>query len=134
MKFISGLKFDGSAPTLNTAKEELLNGLQGLLGKKIIIQKEIINNSIVAGTPASSNIIASLSLKQQLQEAGKEGFIIIKTKNNQKNITAIAANTDVGVLYGVFHFLRLLQTQQSIQDLSIVSSPKIQLRILNPLG
>ena len=88
LKFISGLKFDGSAPTLNTAKEELLNGLQGLLGKKIIIQKEIINNSIVAGTPASSNIIASLSLKQQLQEASKEGFIIIKTKNNQKNITA----------------------------------------------
>ncbi|MBA4139663.1 MAG: hypothetical protein H0X70_04015 [Segetibacter sp.] len=75
-KSISGLQIDGTTPTLNAAREELVNGLQGLLGKKIITQKEITNNSIVVGTPASSNIIASLSLKQQLQKAGKEGFII----------------------------------------------------------
>ncbi len=130
-KSISGLQIDGTTPTLNAAREELVNGLQGLLGKKIITQKEITNNSIVVGTPASSNIIASLSLKQQLQKAGKEGFIIATTQSNQKNIIAIAANTDAGVLYGVFHFLRLLQTQQSIQNLSVVSSPKIQLRVLN---
>ncbi len=31
----------------------------------------------------------------------------------------IAANDDVGVLYGVFHFLRLLQTQQPLGNLNI---------------
>ncbi len=128
---ISGIQFDGKTPTLNAAKEELINGLQGLLGKKIIVQREFSNNSIVAGTPASSNIIASLQLKQQLQEAGKEGFIITTAKSNQKNIIAIASNTDAGVLYGVFHFLRLLQTNQNIQHVSLISFPKIQLRILN---
>ena len=43
----------------------------------------------------------------------------------------IAANRDVGVLYGAFHFLRLLQTQQPIDALSLASAPRIQHRMLN---
>lgn len=35
------------------------------------------------------------------------------------------------MLYGVFHFLRLLQTRQNIDGLDIAESPKIQLRLLN---
>src|SRR4029078_2121892 len=50
---------------------------------------------------------------------------------NNKKIIVITGNSDVGALYGVFHFLRLLQTQQNIDHLSIFSTPKIQLRILN---
>ncbi|MBN2089083.1 hypothetical protein JW964_05705 [candidate division KSB1 bacterium] len=37
----------------------------------------------------------------------------------------------MGVLYGVFHFLRLLQTQKNITNLAITSSPKIRHRVLN---
>jgi alpha-glucuronidase len=43
----------------------------------------------------------------------------------------IAANTDIGVLYGAFHFLRLLQTNQRIDTLGISDRPRIQHRILN---
>ncbi len=35
------------------------------------------------------------------------------------------------MLYGTFHFLRLLQTQQPITNLSIASAPKINIRLLN---
>ncbi len=35
------------------------------------------------------------------------------------------------MLYGTFHFLRLVQTQENIDKLNIVSVPKIQNRILN---
>ena len=45
--------------------------------------------------------------------------------------TVIAANSDVGVLYGAFHFLRLLQTRQDLQSLDIVSQPRTQIRVLN---
>ena len=34
-------------------------------------------------------------------------------------------------MYGSFHFLSLLQTQQSIENLDIKNSPKIKLRVLN---
>jgi alpha-glucuronidase len=126
---ISSVNFETNTPTLIAAKDELTTGLKGLLNRQI--QTSGSNASLVVGTPKSSKIIAGLPLKEQLEKAGKEGFVIITTKSNQKNITVIAANSDVGVLYGVFHFLRLLQTNQSINNFSIVSAPKIDIRVLN---
>lgn len=130
-KSIAGININGTSAIIAAAKEELTNGLEGLLGRKVILSNTVTNNFLVAGTPASSRIIASLAIKGELQETGREGFVIRTTKRAGKNIIAIAANTDVGVLYGVFHFLRLLQTQQGIQHLSIVSAPRIKIRILN---
>ncbi|RPJ00142.1 MAG: alpha-glucuronidase, partial [Chloroflexi bacterium] len=40
-------------------------------------------------------------------------------------------NTDIGVLYGAFRFLRHLQTYKPLDDLSIISAPEIKLRMLN---
>src|SRR5690606_32774802 len=45
--------------------------------------------------------------------------------------TVIAANTDIGALYGAFHYLRLLQTRQSIDDLDLRESPRLQYRVLD---
>ncbi|HRI79797.1 MAG TPA: alpha-glucuronidase, partial [Cyclobacteriaceae bacterium] len=40
-------------------------------------------------------------------------------------------NTDTGVLYGVFHLLRRIQTLQSIDKLFIEDKPRLNIRILN---
>jgi alpha-glucuronidase len=45
--------------------------------------------------------------------------------------TVIASDTEVGVLRGVFHFLRLLQTRQPIAALTIAERPRMALRMLN---
>jgi alpha-glucuronidase len=45
--------------------------------------------------------------------------------------TVIAGVNECGMLYGVFHFLRLLQTQQPIDQLSVRHTPKTKIRILN---
>jgi alpha-glucuronidase len=128
---ITTINFPGDAGTLKAAKDELLMGLEGLLGRKTSIQNNISNAGLIIGTPKSSPVIASLPLSQQLTKAGDEGFVIVTTKKDQRTFIAIAANTDIGVLYGVFHFLRLLQTGQNIQNLSITSAPKIKYRLLN---
>jgi alpha-glucuronidase len=127
---IAGIQFAGESPTLKVAKEELLNGLEGLLGKKITDQKITVDKSIIVGTPSASTVIQTFFSGHHF-DLGKEGFVISSQKINQKNIIVIAANTDAGILYGVFHFLRLLQTHQDIEKLSIVNIPKIQNRILN---
>jgi alpha-glucuronidase len=127
---INGIHINDQSPALSAAKEELVNGLKALLGKKIQPYKDLANGILVAGTPASSSFIKSLSLPS-LQKVGKEGFVITNAKSGGKNVIAIAANTDAGVLYGVFHFLRLMQTHQDIRNLSIVTAPKIENRILN---
>ena len=125
---ITGFTIAGNSSVILSAKEELLLGLAGLLGKKIVAEN---NGSLIIGTPKSSQVIARLNLSKQLAGSGDEGFVIISIKNNQKNSIVIAANTDAGVLYGVFHFLRLLQTNQNIQNLAITSAPKIKYRLLN---
>jgi alpha-glucuronidase len=129
---ITELVVFGTSPVIASAKKELKQGLNGLLNQQIAESGTITRNgALVIGTPESSPVIASLNLKAQLQEVGKEGFIIQTVKINQKNATAVIANSEVGILYGVFHFLKLLQTHQTITKLAVKSSPKLTYRILN---
>ncbi|RPD51948.1 alpha-glucuronidase family glycosyl hydrolase [Paracnuella aquatica] len=127
---VSGVYFPTPSPVLAAAKEELTNGLNGLLQKTMASQAGIAANSLVVGTPKSLPAIASMKLKG-LQNLGAEGFVIQTTTSGGKKVTVITANEDAGVLYGVFHYLRLLQTGANINNLSIVSAPKLQRRILN---
>jgi alpha-glucuronidase len=127
---IGGIQFVSNSLTLEVAKQELLNDLSGLLDKKFIDQKTVGDKFIVAGTPLTSTIIKTF-LSPGNFNLGKEGFAIGTKNIDGKNLILIAANSDVGVLYGVFEFLRLLQTHQSIKKISTVSIPKIQNRILD---
>jgi alpha-glucuronidase len=108
---IKALLIDGDSPTLLAAKKELQLGLNGLLGLDIPSINSIGKNSgvVVCGTFNSSSI-KSLNLNPAQFKIGKEGFVIKSALNGSKKITVIVANEDVGVLYGVFQFLRLLQT------------------------
>jgi alpha-glucuronidase len=131
-KNISGWIVEGDSPVLTVASKELQAGLNGLLGGRIPSERSVKRNGIViAGTPASSPLIKSLKLEEKLKGINEEGYIIISTVYKKKKITVIAAKTDVGILYGTFNFLRLLQTGKSVSDLSLSSSPKIRIRILN---
>jgi alpha-glucuronidase len=127
---LSGVYMKGESLTINTARKELLAGLGGLLDQNILVQPAIKNRSLVvaiASDPAVSQFIPASELKS----LGTEGFLIRTIKKNEKAVTVITSNSDVGVLYGVFHFLRMLQTQQPISQLSIKSVPRINNRILN---
>lgn len=127
---IKGVSFSGTTPTLTVAKDELLQGLQGMLGQKVT-EKSSGAGLLYIGTPATSAAIAALVKQKNLAAAGADAFLIESSNGKEGPKITIAGNTDKGVLYGVFHFLRLLQTEQNIKNLSIVSAPKIQHRILN---
>jgi alpha-glucuronidase len=45
--------------------------------------------------------------------------------------TVVAASSSIGVLYGAFHVLRLLQTERDIAALSIEQRPRVGYRVLN---
>lgn len=131
-KALTGWRVDGQSATLDAARQELQTGLSGLLGKPVAMQGNVIvNGMLIAGTPTGAPAIRSLHLEDKLRAAGDEGFLIVTTRLSGKNIIAIAANTDTGVLYGVFHFLKLLQTNTSIASLAVASSPALKLRVLN---
>jgi len=118
----------GSSQTISIIKTELYNAFSGLTGISYkILSSSDKSSSFIAGTGSASTVISSIVTKDELNIIGNEGFVI-KTRPGK---TIITANTDIGVMYGVFHFLRLMQTQQSISNLNIISAPKIKLRILN---
>jgi alpha-glucuronidase len=128
---ISSLQSSGNSPTINIAKEEIVKGISRLLQLTVQNSSSIKNNgTIIIGTISSAPVKA-LGLDKKLALAGQEGFAILSQIINGKKCIVITANKDIGVLYGVFHFLRLLQTQQDITNLNIVSSPKLKLRMLN---
>jgi len=121
---LAQLAVPGSSSTLKAAERELARGLDGLLGKT-----PRTGGLLIAGTPRSSPAIARLSLP--LAGLGDEGFLIRSVRVGGRPATVIAANRDIGVLYGAFAFLRLLQTQQPIGALDLREVPKLSLRILN---
>src|SRR5688572_28039217 len=119
-----------TSPTLEAAQRELLRGLTGLLGKPLpVLGAPGQAGALLLGTPRSSALIAGLPLA--LERAGAEGYVIRSLPVNGWPATVIAANSDLGVLYGAFHFLRLAQTRQPLAALDIVSQPRTRLRVLN---
>jgi alpha-glucuronidase len=119
-----------ASDTLNVAQAELLRGLRGLLEQSAPPSREVTQSgAIVFGTPRSSRYITDLHL--DLAGAGAEGYLIRSVSIGGHAATVIAANQDVGVLYGVFHFLRLMQTRQALDRLDITSAPHLQLRVLD---
>jgi alpha-glucuronidase len=129
---LTGLIVDGSSPTLRAAQEELGRGLRGLLDREMPTVREVARDGVlVAGTRKGSPIVAGLGLDAELERAGEEGFVIRSKEVGGRRATVIAANSDVGVLYGAFHFLRLLQTQQSLDALDLVSRPRVRHRMLD---
>ncbi len=129
---LTGWRYEGDSPLLRSATGELQRGLQGLLGCAVPeVPAGMRTGMVIAGTPAGSPLIASLKWQGALAALGEEGYLLRTTRCQGKKIIVIAANSDRGLLYGTFHFLRLLQTRQEIARLAIAGAPQVQIRILN---
>jgi len=76
------------------------------------------------GAPVQLNIHRN----KELRELGKDGYIISGDK--QAGIT-IQSGSDIGLLYGAYHLLRLQETQNDNGKLQIVESPGYDLRLLH---
>ncbi|MFZ1292230.1 MAG: alpha-glucuronidase family glycosyl hydrolase, partial [Melioribacteraceae bacterium] len=130
-KEINGILILGNSETISISSNELVYGIKGMTGIEILpFYKETINGIIVVGN-YNEDLIKNYIQKNEIEEINEEGFLIKTIYAHDKKLTIITAKSDVGVLYGSFHFLSLLQTNKSIKNLDIKSSPKIKLRVLN---
>ena len=131
-RYIKAKVIEGKSATLEAAKHELKIGLDGLLGLNVPVDESVKDNgALVIGSYKNLNLPTSINISGKLKEIGSEGYLIFNSEINNKKVIIITANNDIGVLYGVFNFLRLLQTNKDISILNIVSSPKIKYRILD---
>jgi len=116
---VGSIAVQGQSATFDVIRRELL-------GAGIVV----VNSdgaSVVIGLPQTSTFIRKLGWEPELQKLGPEGFRI----RTIRNVVVIASTTDIGTLYGTFHFLRLLQTAQPVDRLQIDQRPALKLRLLN---
>ncbi|WP_419885093.1 alpha-glucuronidase family glycosyl hydrolase [Paenibacillus sp. B-A-8] len=120
-------------PVIKSAVQELTRGIQGMLNiDAIITQSQDIAEQacITIGTFDSHHPLLTHTFSEaERTEVGLEGYVI--RTNVEKNCIGIGAATPVGLLYGVFAFLRLLGTGQSIEALDVLDHPVNTLRMMN---
>ena len=103
-----------------------------MLGSPVPFGETISDDgALVAGTPSSSPLVARLGWDKDLAVLGDEGYVIRSTRIGAHAATVVASHGEVGALYGTFHLLRLLQTEQPIDALDVSERPHIQRRVLN---
>ncbi len=122
----------GGSETAQAIGRELESAIATMLDSSLSVDKEWARKpAVIVGTPSTSELIRNLGWDIDLASAGLEGYVIRSTRIEDRPVIAIASEGEIGALYGTFHFLRLLQTGRSIQNLSIVERPRVQLRLLN---
>ena len=128
---IKYIAVQGQSATFDVIRRELALGCTGLLGTKVEVGQNGEAASLVVGVPETSTLIRKQNWENDLKKLGPEGFRIRNVKDGDRSIVVIASATDKGALYGTFHFLRLLQTEQPLDRLQIDQAPRLKLRILN---
>lgn len=128
----TSLVIAGDSQTVQAIRSELVTGITGLLGHSPKQTQTIdVDGAIIIGTPGTSALIARLGWQTQTNKLGAEGFIIRSARVSGHQVTIITGKTEIGLLYGSFHFLRLMQSLQPLENLNVNQKPHLQLRVLN---
>ena len=76
---VTGLLAAGDSATARASRDEVTRGLRGLLGIDVPLVPQVTRHGvIVAGTPASSPIVAASIPRQDLTQAGAEGYVTLE--------------------------------------------------------
>lgn len=131
-KVVQQIRVDGTSATSGIIRDELRSATSAMLGGNVPLnEKVLVDGTVVVGTPGNSALVRDLNWASDLSVVGIEGFIIRSTRVGNKPVMVIAADTEIGALYGAFHFLRLMQTGQPIEKLDITERPALELRLMN---
>lgn len=132
-KSIRQIIIPDSTETQRIIRHEWNLAWQGMMGSPATFSSEgIALPSVIYGRDLSiSSQVMSSVVKENNIDLGDDGYIIRSLKWKGKEHIFITANTDKAWLYATFHLLRLMQMRQPVNNLHILSRPRIQLRLLN---
>lgn len=104
-------------PTLSIVRQELSLAFSGFFGTPIRILEK----------PGSRSTFLVQINKTPDERLGEEGFTI-QTRGGK---IFLRANSPKGILYGTYQFIRLIQTRNRLDKISILSRPRLKWRMLN---
>jgi alpha-glucuronidase len=118
----------GNSEILETAKNELLDGLNAILGPKADDKSRGYVLLGILGNSPGLDHIADADTAAMLSE---DGYVIRTVHEGPQSYIALAGKSDKGALYASFHLLRLLQAGEPIEELHIMENPGNGLRMIN---
>ena len=121
----------GNSPTALVVRNELTSALRGLLDTTVSVGATTRNSPGLLIGIATSPAIAALLPASRRPPAGRESFVIANVMRGRQTVIVVAANSDVGALYGTFALLRQLQMQRPVASLEASESPRIRRRLLD---
>src|SRR5690349_21656789 len=107
---------DSQSPTLDAAADELRRGIQGLFGTRP--GNRLSDGAIVLATAPS-------------RHGSPQGYCLQSMRIGGHPVTVISGSRDIGVLYGAFALLRLIQTRALPRRLDLCDAPALPLRMLD---
>ncbi|WP_206079930.1 alpha-glucuronidase family glycosyl hydrolase [Propioniciclava coleopterorum] len=124
------LVVQGTEPPLQRAAEELRAALPSLVGQPLGDGPVDAAGVVLVGTTASPDVARALGA--HASRLTDEGYAIVSEGQgaHTRRIT-VAGRTAAGALRGAFALLRLIQTEQRLMKLAIVSNPAVELRMAN---
>jgi alpha-glucuronidase len=121
--------------TLAAARAELRRGLAGMAGRAPAAGSgaALRADSVVLarGADLPPGLDNAAAVREGLRQLGDEGYLVRRARLQGKPVTLIAANTDIGLLYGSFAWLRQLQLGAAPDSVALTSHPTLPRRVLN---
>ena len=130
MDQIQSVNVEMGSETLKLVKQELQTGLDKLFGTPTTF-KDFDGSGNMLIISKHGNLPEMFKKETQTENLKRGGYVIKSISLQGKMYTVITAEEDMGLLYGTFNFLRLLQTQRDIAILDVKESPKVDIRMLN---
>jgi alpha-glucuronidase len=120
----------GNSPVINNARQELVRGVRGMLGRTLRIEVQLPKEgAIVIGTQAE--IHKALPQLPVPGAIGAEGYWIGLFTENGARYIIIAGGDDRGVLFGTFALLRKIAIGESLLNPDEKQAPSAPVRWLN---
>ncbi|WP_404455203.1 alpha-glucuronidase [Virgibacillus necropolis] len=132
LPYCLNIAFLGGSSILDSASNEMAYGIKSMLKEEPSISNGVNNDStIILGTYENIKLEDYDIPSDTLEKVNDEGYLIKSVKQGERERIVLIGKSDKGVLYGVFHLLRLIQTRKTIHNLDLVDTPKNQIRMLN---
>jgi alpha-glucuronidase len=122
--------FPAASDRLKAGHDELMLGIYGMLGTKPK-ESTVAKSGLIAATLDKIGKLKKFIPDSAVEQIGTDGFVLKMISQNGHNSLLLTARSDLGILYGTFRILQLLQTGKSITTLNIVDHPKTMVRLLD---
>lgn len=127
---VRDIALSGNTGTTEVLRGELENALKGLLDLDARFSPSLTGKESLL-ILKQEDLAGQLPRKDRVLTTELPGDAYLIHQDPKTGRLYITASTDLGLLYGTFHFLRLLQTQSLLADIHILEVPETELRLLN---